>query len=250
MSNRIQSLTIQPHSLVPAEAELRLIVVPDHVNTGTAIRGRLVGPQCRFATTVEVAYPFRPLLVPTGTDALTVRAIIPEASLWEPECPHLYTAVVELWQDGQLAETVTVRCGLRSLVLGPRGLRLNGRVLWLEGRAVERLDEAEALGMRQSGHNLVIAPVDAASEPLWTLADEIGLLVLGRVNSPDDLPHLPGLGRHPAALGWIGPPGLEIPPRLAGGGLIVTEGAVAQADITLTSGQLCTPHGVLGSVRE
>src|SRR4051812_11934568 len=101
MTNAILKVELSDYSLIPAEAEVRVTVVPQLVNTRTEVRGRLMGPRCRFASTVEVAYHFRPLLIPTAQPALTVRAIIPEASFWEPQSPHLYAGPLELWQDGQ-----------------------------------------------------------------------------------------------------------------------------------------------------
>src|SRR4051812_43711206 len=100
MSNRIRHLEIRNHSLVPAEAVVHLTVVPDRLDAGTRAAGRLMGPRCAFASTVEVAYHFRPWTVPTSEPALTFRAVIPEASFWEPETPFLYAGPLELWQDG------------------------------------------------------------------------------------------------------------------------------------------------------
>src|SRR5947209_11801199 len=119
MTNSILHVELSDHSLVPAEAEVRLTVVPRFLNAGTEVRGRLMGPRCRFASTVEVAYHFRPLLVPTSQPALTVRAIIPEASFWESQSPHVYSGPVAIGQDGQRSEVVQLRHGLHHLVLGP-----------------------------------------------------------------------------------------------------------------------------------
>jgi len=65
--------------------------------------------------------------------SLTMRVVIPEASLWEPESPFLYQGPVELWQDEQLCERVQLSHGLRVITLGPRGIRVNGRQITLEG---------------------------------------------------------------------------------------------------------------------
>jgi len=145
MPNRIRHLRIRNHSLVGARAEVHVTVVPEYQTPATEVRGRLMGPSCPYASTIEVAYHLRPLTSPHATQApsasagtptqapsasagtptqevgLTVRAIIPEASLWEPECPFLYRGPVELWQDGQRCDQVSVRHGLRTLQLGSRG---------------------------------------------------------------------------------------------------------------------------------
>jgi len=100
MTNRIRTVELHDHSLVPAEAEVRVRVVPDH-HTPPGRRSA-AGSWARPAgspPTVEVAYHLRPL-PPGSPEVLWARAIIPEASSWEPECPFLYGGPVELWQDG------------------------------------------------------------------------------------------------------------------------------------------------------
>jgi hypothetical protein len=201
MTNSIQHIALRDHSLVPPEAEVQLTVVPSFVNTGTEVRARLMGPRCRFASTVEVAYHFRPLLIPTAQRALTLRAIIPEASYWEPQTPHLYAGLVELWQDGQRCAAVGLRHGLRHLALGPRGLRLNGRLLRLRGRAAQTLDESSAIALRQAGCNLVVVPVSDATRSVWEIGDRIGLFVLGRLETGTSVPD--ELAGHLSCLGWL-----------------------------------------------
>ena len=73
----------------------------------TQVRGRLTGPRCPYTTTVEVAYPFREHsrdYGEGGSPRLTLRAIIPEPSWWDPQTPFLYEGPVELWQDGRLVD--------------------------------------------------------------------------------------------------------------------------------------------------
>jgi hypothetical protein len=193
MTNRIVRVTLHDHSLVPASAEVRVSVVAERLDAGTALRGRLMGPRCRFASTVEIAYHLRPV------EGLTARVIIPEASLWEPETPHLYIGPIELWQDGVRADVVEVRHGLRRLDLGPRGLRVNGKLLALRGRRVESLTDAEALGLRGAGYNLLAVDYTDATRHVWDVADRVGFLVACRHQTglPEDL------ARHPSHLGGL-----------------------------------------------
>jgi hypothetical protein len=39
---------------------------------------------------------------------LAARVVIPEPSIWEPECPFVYDGVVELWQGDE-------RCDVRQV---------------------------------------------------------------------------------------------------------------------------------------
>jgi hypothetical protein len=232
MTNRIVHLELHDASTVPAEAEVRLVVVPERLTPTTEVRGRLMGPRCRFASTVEVAYHFRPLppgaAVPAG--ALAVRALIPEASLWAPETPFLYEGPVELWEEGGLLERVAVRHGLRHLGLGPAGLRVNGRPLPLRGRELASCSEEQALELRRAGYNLVVVPAEAGGA--WAVADAVGLFVLGRAGSMSSRSALPAeRTRHPSHLGWLG--------AEAAGGL---------DGLALVEGQVCAGDNVLGVV--
>jgi hypothetical protein len=221
MENCIFRVEVFNGAVIPAAAEIWLFAEPRYVTPTTELRGRLMGPRCRFATTVEVAYPLRQVTgtmqVATGSAGFVVvpesswwdretpftdqrsvelrlfaethpgfsglvgRAVIPEACLWDPESPFLYQGPVELWQDGRLCERVVVTHGVRRLSLGTDGLFVNGRRLALRGRAVTALTEAEALALREVGVNLLVAAVTAETASLWDLADRIGFLMLGRV---------------------------------------------------------------------
>ncbi len=191
MSNRIVQVMLIDHNLVPASAELRVQIIPEYCDSKTQLRGRCMGPRCRFAATIEVAYPLRPL------DALSARILIPEASLWEPLSPHLYLGRLELWQDEQRVDTVEVRHGLRRLQWTSEGLKLNGKKLPLSSRAVSSLDESEALMLRQAGVNLLIVDNPDSSRAIYRLADEFGFLVASersRSRSPLEAPPPSDLG--------------------------------------------------------
>jgi hypothetical protein len=207
MDNRIRQIEVCDRSLVPAGAEVWISATIERQTPTTELRGRLMGPRCPYANTVEVAYPLRPL--PLGraseTPGLTRRVVIPEASLWEPESPFLYQGPIELWQDDQRCDRLMLSHGLRSFHLDERGLRVNGRRLTLRGQSVTACSEEEALALRQAGRNLLIAPVGEDTLPLWEQADRLGFLMLGRV-ADDGQParqHLEMLSRHASCFGWL-----------------------------------------------
>src|SRR5438445_10253261 len=98
----IRTLEVQEHRLTTAEAEVWLQVVPEQRSQTTEVRGRFVGPRCSGRSTVEVAYPLRP--VPGGAQGLhdlAMRVVIPEPSLWAPQSPYQYEGTVELWDEGE-----------------------------------------------------------------------------------------------------------------------------------------------------
>src|SRR5262249_16773364 len=100
MANRIKHYRILVGPATPTDAWIGISVYPERLTSVTQVRGRLVGPRCPFATTVEVAYPTREQsreYETTGTPKIMLRVIIPEPNLWEPETPFLYQGPLELF---------------------------------------------------------------------------------------------------------------------------------------------------------
>jgi hypothetical protein len=199
MTNRMMQIEIRNRTLTPAEAEVRVTVRAESVTPTTEVRGRLMGPSCPYSSTIEVAYPLRPL----AQEPLAARVVIPEPSLWEPESPFLYQGPVELWQDGERCGRATVRHGLCSSSLTPRGLRWNSKVLPLRGRAVRELTNDAAMSLRREGFNLLLAPLDEPN--VWEIADRLGFLVFGQAPALDDdaVSFMKQLAGHPSALGYL-----------------------------------------------
>lgn len=207
MENRIRHIEIHNRSLNPVAAEVWIAVLPEQHTATTEVRGRLMGPRCLYSNTIEVAYPLRPVpshQMPQEPSGLTVRVVIPEASLWEPQCPFLYHGPIELWQDGQRCDRIVLSHGLRSLQRSERGLLVNGRPLTLHGRRISACSEEEATAWRQAGYNLLIAPVEAGSLAVWEQADRFGFFVLGQLREDAGETHLiETLRHHASCLGWL-----------------------------------------------
>ncbi|HTK77168.1 MAG TPA: hypothetical protein VL371_18015, partial [Gemmataceae bacterium] len=123
------------------------------------------------------------------------RVVIPEPSWWDPESPFLYTAVVELWGDGDKVDATRFSCGLRTAKLTPHGLWWNGRSLDLNTRSTPSRTEAEWAHARAEGFNAVDVPAAAAADA-WDYADRVGLLIM-----TDQATRVDAV-RHPSALGW------------------------------------------------
>jgi hypothetical protein len=206
MDNRIRQINVWDSRLDPAEAEVWITVYPEQVTSTTQVRGRLVGPRCPYASTVEVAYHLREHsreYETTGDPKLVMRVIIPEACFWDVESPFLYQGPLELWQNGQRCDQVQVTHGLRVIQLGPRGLRVNGRPFTVRGIACERCSEEEALRLHRAGYNTLLAPVTAQTADLWDIGARFGFLMLGRITAKEQLSQTQSLTYHASFLGWL-----------------------------------------------
>jgi len=208
MNNFLPFAVFQNRSITPHVAEIWVSIFPGLITLTTELRGRLMGPTCQFATTVEVAYPMRPL--PKGQKppvfdrpSLTMAVSIPEPSLWDPVSPFMYRGQVELWEDGrQCGRRINVRHGLKSSNLTPRGLIWNGQPLELRGRSGTALSDLldDLLTWRARGYNLLIREADE-SIMVWELADHYGFLVLSPTAILDQTMAIDSA--RPSHLGWF-----------------------------------------------
>ena len=82
-------------------------------DANTELRGRLMGPRCPGTSTIEIAYPLRPLPI-TSANLRTARVIIPEPNLWTEKKPLTYWGPVEIWLDHVLEHSQLVEVGLRN----------------------------------------------------------------------------------------------------------------------------------------
>jgi hypothetical protein len=179
--NHIRSLHLEIQTLNPAEADIRFHVAVDGAADRPALKGRLVGPRCAYASTVEVAYPLRetPAAEP---NRLSMRAVIPEPNLWEPACPFLYEATVELFEHTKRLDSITMTVGLRTIGVSANSFVLNGRGFVPQPMEPAHPTESELAHARER-FNTVVLPIRDDARPLWHACDQIGLGVLGRVES-------------------------------------------------------------------
>jgi hypothetical protein len=203
-SANLARIEVHNHVLNPAEAEIWITVLPLDLPDDAELRGRLVGPHCQYASTVEVAYPFRPLPGPRAkTGNLTARVIIPEPSFWDPESPLLYHGSLEVWKAGSRCWAAEISHGLRVLQLGTSGLRCNGRPLTVRGVSRQRLSAEDALQLRAEGYNTLLSDVSLETADLWDAADRFGFLVLGRLSTHAAVGLAESLKFRVCCLGWL-----------------------------------------------
>jgi hypothetical protein len=203
MGQHIRGLTIRPIRLTPTEAELAIKVEIEHPIADADIHGRLMGPTCRYGSTVSVAYPIRQLPAETsGPDARIGRVIIPEPSWWDPVSPFLYGGPVELWKGGQTVERITARCGLHHATVNGGRLIWNGRPLELRAVTNDDVTANQFPAMRAADVNLVVVSADRLAD-LWGESDEIGILLAGRAADAAEQAARHSPFHHPSLLGFL-----------------------------------------------
>ncbi|MCS6852084.1 MAG: hypothetical protein NZ700_13055, partial [Gemmataceae bacterium] len=120
------------------------------------LRGRLVGPRCRFSSTVEVAYPLRPARpAETVPGAVAARVVIPEPCLWDPDSPFVYMGPVELWSAGQRLAEVSVVHPLRVVRLEATEIWVNGRRFPRREAPRKRVIAEDWLNLRREGYTVL-----------------------------------------------------------------------------------------------
>lgn len=203
--NRICRVEVRDRLIDPTAPEVWISVFSERQTATTEVHGRLHGPRCLYTSTIEVAYPLRPFpQVPEGLQGVSRRVIIPEASFWDPQSPFLYEGPIELWEDGQLRDQVTLSHGLKTLTLGPRGLRISSKEVAIRGLSCDSCSEEWALELRRVGYNTLLADLTEQTDALCNIADRVGFLVLGRVAADSTaIAQALALRRHPCLLGWL-----------------------------------------------
>jgi len=132
--------------------------------------------------------------------------VIRSPALWSPESPALYTAVSEVYREGELADRVETKFGVRSISFDvTNGFRLNGRTVKLKGgclhhdngplgaRAYDRAEERRVELLKASGYNALRLAHNPPSPAFLAACDRLGMLVIdeafdmwGEAKNPHD----------------------------------------------------------------
>jgi hypothetical protein len=104
----LPTYTVRVHRLDPTLAELHIEFA--NLPADVEVRGRLMGPRCPGASTIEVAYY---LQQERGSSSVfSVR--IPEPLLWSADNPCVYEGPVEFVRNGQRVGMIRVSVGIRD----------------------------------------------------------------------------------------------------------------------------------------
>jgi beta-galactosidase/beta-glucuronidase len=194
MTGPIRDITVAPVRLTPAEAVLAIELQCAALQPTTEIRGRLMGPNCLYSTTIEVAHPLHMTDRERGhPPKVRGRIVIPEPAWWDCESPFLYHGPIELWEHERKIGEVRLRIGLRHAEWKGEQLHWNGKPIELRTQSLTDVDDATLQSLRQRGFNGVSVPA-AVARSVWPVADRLGLLV-----TADGAVESKGL-QHPSAI--------------------------------------------------
>lgn len=177
MNATLPSPLLHTLSLDPVRAEVAA-EFPWSLEPGDEIRGKLEGPQCRYAGTIEIAYPLRKV-------GEAYQFTLPEPSAWSPITPFVYAGKFEWLRNGVKLGAARALHGLLRLTLGPTGWLLNGKPFEERATELNSPTEEELLQHRNAGFNTLITPtIDLTS---WDQAARIGFFI--RPMGSQTLPH-------------------------------------------------------------
>lgn len=116
---------------------------------------------------------------------------VDEPSLWSPDSPVLYRAVVELMTDGEIKDHVATTFGIRSIVIDAKhGFLLNGKPILLKGgcmhhangplgaAAIDRAEERRVELMKSHGFNAIRTSHNPPSPAFLDACDRLGMIVI------------------------------------------------------------------------
>ena len=168
-----------------------------HIKNLTSARRRvLLRQQITDQDGTVVADAEHPHTIPAGMEVWMDRSFrIPDAKLWSPETPYLYTFRSTLTdEDGSVADRSEIRFGVRTLAYSSdEGLILNGSKVRLNGVCLH--NDLGALGaactekgirrqleiVKSMGCNAVRTAHNPFGTNFLDLCDELGLLVMAEI---------------------------------------------------------------------
>jgi hypothetical protein len=203
IASRLVEFTVTARIHDPGPYVLRLTVTP------------------RGETTPIVAAGEFPLHLRSGESRQRLTLALPNAALWSPRRPTLYTVQAELLDQAGGCSRVRASFGLRQIERRGRRVYLNNRPLYLDGILYQPgTSTYEEMGrhlraIKALGCNLVRIHIAGIDPRIYDLADELGLLVWVEVPSPhassersravhraEVLRMLPWVSSHPSIAIW------------------------------------------------
>ncbi len=162
-----------------------------------------------------------PLKLEAGEKNQRVVIEVPDAQLWTPETPHLYSLVAQLIDEKGYAAEIETHFGLRKIEARGCCVYLNNKptyldgILYQPGTASYEEIKLHMHAMKKLGCNLVRIHISGVDPRIYNLADKLGMLLWVEVPSPHNssvksrvahreelMRMLALIGTHPSVVIW------------------------------------------------
>lgn len=172
-------LTVQEQQYIEEVKVSTLSIAPATIQVATAHQGGEVAVSI-YDGNLQVA----------SAEGDKVELKIDGAKLWSAEHPNLYTAVVELKQNGKTIERQEKPFGIREISWSAQGFKVNGEDVLLQGGCLHHdngilgaaeYDEAayrKVAIMKEYGFNAIRSSHNPLSEAMLRACDELGMYVM------------------------------------------------------------------------
>jgi hypothetical protein len=140
--------------------------------------------------TSPIATDEYPLRLDVGEKNQRVVIEVPDAQLWTPETPHLYSLIAELVDEKGYAAQIETHFGLRKIEARGCCVYLNNKPIYIDGilyqpgtASYEEI-KMHMHAMKKLGCNLVRIHISGVDPRIYNLADKLGMLLWVEVPSP------------------------------------------------------------------
>ncbi len=118
---------------------------------------------------------------------------IDKPKLWSTTLPYLYTLTTKLYSNGQIADSVTQKVGIRKIELNSAGFFLNNKNIYIRGTnrhqeypyvgyaISNEANYRDAVKIKQAGFDFVRLSHYPQDESFLDACDELGLLVMNAI---------------------------------------------------------------------
>ncbi len=155
--------------------------------TNVSVRFTAIAPGGDDVAAASVTIP----VLATGNELTTNRVFtIRDPKLWHPDHPYLYTLKTEVLREGKVADSVSIRFGIRTLAYDDKlGFVINGEPLtirganrhqdfpWLGNAVPDNAVYRDLKKLKEAGFNFLRLAHYPQSPAVMDACDELGLMV-------------------------------------------------------------------------
>jgi beta-galactosidase len=169
-----------------AMVKVRVELVNSSPATDAIVQVRILDSHGRVVATSQTNCP-----VSEKSTMTELNTVVQNPSLWSPDSPALYQAIVTLSQRGQVEDVASTQFGIRSLAWNAeQGFLLNGETIKLRGGCIHhdfgalgaasfpQAEERRVATLKAAGYNAIRCSHNMPSTAFLEACDRLGMLVI------------------------------------------------------------------------